>query len=41
MKLTTKANTHMALSYYPELDITPELNYLDTTWFQETIGILR
>ena len=41
MKLTTKDNTPMSLSYYPELDTSPELNSVDTTWFQEIIGIRR
>jgi hypothetical protein len=36
-----KANTPISTVYRPELDISPELNVIDSAYYQSLIGILR
>jgi hypothetical protein len=40
-KLPSRAETPMQTSYRPELDVTPELNSIDSAYYQSVIGILR
>ena len=40
-QVPAKAKTPMTLSYYPELDTSPELGTDDITLYQEIIGMLR
>jgi hypothetical protein len=40
-KLPNKAETPMQTSYRPELDVTPELEPNDASYYQSLIGILR
>jgi hypothetical protein len=40
-KLPTKAETPMQTSYRPELDVSPELEPNDASYYQSLIGILR
>ena len=41
MELPKRPNTPMSKEYATEIDGSPELNCVDTTWYQELIGILR
>ena len=40
-KLPSKALTPIQTSYRPEIDTTPELNAIDSAYYQSLIGILR
>ena len=40
MKLGGKADTPMATTYRPELDVSPELNKEEASWYQSAIGVL-
>ena len=40
-KLPNKAETPMQTSYHPELDVSPELESDDASYYQSLIGILR
>ena len=40
-KLPKKAETPMQTSYWPELDVSPELNASDAVYYMSLIGVLR
>ena len=40
-KFPSKADTPIRTVYRPELDVTPELNASDASYYQSLIGILR
>ena len=41
MKLPSRAETPIQTSYRPELDVSPELNATDSSYYQSLIGTLR
>jgi hypothetical protein len=40
-KLLAKAETPMQTSYRPELDVSPELESIEASYYQSLIGVLR
>jgi hypothetical protein len=40
-KLPAKADTPIQTSFRPELDISPELNETESSYYQSLIGVLR
>ena len=41
LKIPSKAETPLTISYRPELDVSPELAPRDAVYYQSLIGILR